>query len=628
MYLASAIPNPVSSDSLLSSNSGLDLSSSSLQVTCGCSHCCTSGAPSFNHLVSGADAAEFTNGELVNSGSGVTTGANAFATNPYQWSQPDGPGTPFTVTYSFSNLLDGNLNLPTDVIQDTIEEALSLWTNYIPVNFVEVADSGPPPSNADYPAQNHPEIRFGYQVIDGPSSTLAQAWFPFAGGIAGDVHFDISENWTLTPLSGGIDLLEVAVHEVGHALGLGHETNGSSAIMNPFYSAAYSGPGTAFLYAEDISDIQAIYGAGTGSVLTLDMQTPGGDPGGNPGDDPGDDPVVPPVSPHPRFANGFEPDMLGDWRTAGVMKIVSAALGVDPTEGDHQAFLTTGNGAISDRHIERFLDLATGQLDASFGNVTEGSALQLATITVEAGDVLSFDWNFLTSEGAFSAFNDVGFVAIAGESILLADTNQPLNPSGTSFTSATGYGTFTYEFATAGTYTIGIGVMDGGDSQIDSALLVDNVVLTDGTAATAGMAMTMAESAANSTPMSPMSMMAKASAPSAMTDEVTGGRAGRLIDLQADMTDDSMGFAAAESADSINLGYVMAMNRFEAQSEMVESDWSFAGAAMVAGSTADKSANADALLYPPMADPLTDGWAMTGLETSGVDASRMAAIAL
>lgn len=173
---------------------------------------------------------------------------------------------------------------------------------------------------------------------------------------------------------------------------------------------------------------------------------------------------------------GFEIGDFTDWQTIGDASIQKAEFGSGPTEGNYQALISNTLGSVSEAELEANLGLKSGALDSlNNGNVTEGSALQLKPITVKAGDVLSFDWNFLTNEGLPSFYNDFGFVTISSTSSELADTNSNFFFSNTIFLSETGYETFTYQFTQAGTFTIGLGVVDVEDTDVDSGLLVDNL---------------------------------------------------------------------------------------------------------------------------------------------------------
>ena len=186
--------------------------------------------------------------------------------DPWPDFDPDEEG--FQITYSYSNFLDGNLpgGLTAEELIAGTEEALNLWAAVAPLHFVEVVDSGPDASDSSYGALNHPHIRIGYHSLGFP---LAHAYYPSTTGLGGDVHFNTDYSWALASGGSKYDVIEVMTHELGHSLGLDHETS-LDAIMNPVIGNRFSGLGSGFLFDDDIAGIQALYGEGEGSVEKLE----------------------------------------------------------------------------------------------------------------------------------------------------------------------------------------------------------------------------------------------------------------------------------------------------------------------------------------------------------------------
>lgn len=173
-----------------------------------------------------------------------------------------------TVTYSFmGNGLDlsaepNSSNFGTSVALTSlpgfqvcfvseIQNAFTAWQAVSNIQFVQVEDSktafGAPGATGD--------IRIGAHAFDGPSGILAHAYFPSSkgGSGTGDMHFDKAENWTCD--TSGINIGIVALHEIGHALGLNHEDTSAVAVMDPYYNPSVTG-----LQTDDINGITAIYG--------------------------------------------------------------------------------------------------------------------------------------------------------------------------------------------------------------------------------------------------------------------------------------------------------------------------------------------------------------------------------
>ncbi|KAI2658213.1 Matrix metallopeptidase-21 [Labeo rohita] len=97
------------------------------------------------------------------------------------------------------------------------------------------------------------------QRFDGAGREFAHAWF------LGDIHFDDDEHFTVPNTGSGISLLKVAVHEIGHVLGLPHIYRPGS-IMQPSYLPQDAGFEIDWM---DRKSIQSLYGVCTGRFSTV-----------------------------------------------------------------------------------------------------------------------------------------------------------------------------------------------------------------------------------------------------------------------------------------------------------------------------------------------------------------------
>jgi predicted Zn-dependent protease len=140
--------------------------------------------------------------------------------------------------------------------ENQILKAAQQWAQQTNINFAVVADNGAA-SGSGPDAQGDPnmgDIRIGGYNFG--RSTLAAADFPPPANnysVAGDITFNTGQTWNI---NGNYDLYTVAMHEIGHALGLDHST-ASGAVMQ----AAYTGVKTG-LSSDDIAGIRSIYSNG------------------------------------------------------------------------------------------------------------------------------------------------------------------------------------------------------------------------------------------------------------------------------------------------------------------------------------------------------------------------------
>uniref|UniRef100_A0A914DWT4 Peptidase metallopeptidase domain-containing protein n=1 Tax=Acrobeloides nanus TaxID=290746 RepID=A0A914DWT4_9BILA len=135
-----------------------------------------------------------------------------------------------------------------------------MWSEVIPLEFTEVPETD---ANVDirivFAKGEHGDM----YNFDNKGGILAHASFPPLG----EIHFDDDEDWVY--MDAGkienethIDLLNTAVHEIGHALGLSHIGKVESAIMAPYYKPTIDSDGNYMpphLTLHDISAVRKIY---------------------------------------------------------------------------------------------------------------------------------------------------------------------------------------------------------------------------------------------------------------------------------------------------------------------------------------------------------------------------------
>jgi predicted Zn-dependent protease len=200
-----------------------------------------------------------------------------YATTGMSWPEPS------RITYSFmpdgtsiggvpSNLQQTlNAHFATSDWQAQFSEAAAAWEEMANINFSVVTDDGSA-LGVSGNLQSDPEfgdIRIGGYAMTG--SILAYTFLPppaNGGTAAGDIIFNTSISWEINATT--YDLMTVALHEFGHALGMAHSTN-STAVMYPSYTGAKQ-----VLTTDDISGIRSIYNARQPDFL--DAQGPNGLP--------------------------------------------------------------------------------------------------------------------------------------------------------------------------------------------------------------------------------------------------------------------------------------------------------------------------------------------------------------
>jgi hypothetical protein len=174
----------------------------------------------------------------------------------------DGPGRGAAdLKYSFVHLTE---KLPADAAKAELARAFAEWAKYAKLTFTPT----------DIPNGNRTlAILFasgahgdGYPFT-GRGGALAHTFYPFpvnAEPIAGDMHFNDDESWRIGV---NLDLYSVALHEAGHALGLGHSDKPGD-VMYPYYRQ------TTGLTPDDIAAVLQLYAAQGATAAPITAPSP------------------------------------------------------------------------------------------------------------------------------------------------------------------------------------------------------------------------------------------------------------------------------------------------------------------------------------------------------------------
>lgn len=125
------------------------------------------------------------------------------------------------------------------VEMQSINAAFAEWSEIANIQFQQVS------STADS------DIDFSNGALDGAGNVLGVTGFSYSGGQlkSADIQFDSGDNLS------GSEFSLVAIHEIGHAIGLGH-FNDDPAVMNSTANFDLTG-----LAQSDIDGVLALYGA-------------------------------------------------------------------------------------------------------------------------------------------------------------------------------------------------------------------------------------------------------------------------------------------------------------------------------------------------------------------------------
>ncbi|MEM8537836.1 MAG: matrixin family metalloprotease [Pseudomonadota bacterium] len=203
--------------------------------------------------------------------------SEGYTLNNRKWGQ-DAMGTAsgeITWSINMAGLVLNTSRFPNQTLADfeqALFDAFDAWAAVAQLTFRQVADGAAADVTMSFTSENVGGFNLGT-----PFGTvgLASSFFnggPVSNGLgimqSGRIFFDAAETWVASGNApNAVSFLGVALHEIGHVLGLGH-FDGNMQVMNSRLS-------TDQLQAGDIAGIQQIYGARLTGTNDSDVQNLG-----------------------------------------------------------------------------------------------------------------------------------------------------------------------------------------------------------------------------------------------------------------------------------------------------------------------------------------------------------------